>query len=221
MKLADHLRRYMELVVQADDLFRTVERLHGELIPCKQGCHDCCSVYFQLHLIEAFTVSAIFRQTLSPETQTRVLARAEMAEPLFVDAQAALQSIGTGDTNDRGDRVDAASRLKIPCPLNEHGSCVLYEHRPITCRLYGTPQNIGDRVVSCPRTGFRQGRKYHTVNIHEIQSKLSDYSSDLLRDLLGLASPVSSGPLFFVPVALRTHFGKEYFLTLEQTLKKT
>jgi Fe-S-cluster containining protein len=210
----------MELVAQADDLFRTVERVHGELMPCRLGCNDCCSVYFELSLIEAFTMSAMFRQTLSQETQTRVLTRAEMVEPLFVDAKTELQCVGTGDSRDRGHRVDAASRLKIPCPLNEDGSCVLYEHRPITCRLYGIPQNLGDRVVSCPRTGFRKGRKYHTVNVCDIQSKLFEYSSDLLSDLLGLAPPVPLGPLVFVPVALRTHFGKEYFLTLGQALEK-
>ncbi len=221
MNLADHLRRYMELTAQADDLFRTVERVHGELMPCKPGCNDCCSVYFELSLIEAFTLSSIFRQNLSPETQSRVLSRAQMVEPLFVDAKTMLQSIGTGDSTDGGDRIDAASRLKIPCPLNEDGACVLYEHRPITCRLYGTPQNIGDRVVSCPKTGFKQGLKYHTVNVHEIQSKLLTFSGEFLSDLLGLTAPVPHGPLFLVPVALRTHFGKEFFLTLGQTLEKS
>ncbi|MFH1112312.1 MAG: hypothetical protein V1792_00185 [Pseudomonadota bacterium] len=219
MKLADHLRRYVELAAQADDLFRTVERLHGEFMPCRVGCNDCCSVYFELSLIEAFTLSSVFRQGLPPDMQARVLSRAEMVEPLFVDAKTMLQSMGPGDFPDRVDRIDAASRLKIPCPLNEDASCVLYEHRPITCRLYGTPQDIGDRVVSCPKTGFEKGRKYHTVNVPEIQSKLFTFSADFLSDLLGLTGPVPHGPLFLVPVALRTRFDKEFFLTLGQALE--
>ncbi|MDQ7783461.1 MAG: hypothetical protein RDU20_11305 [Desulfomonilaceae bacterium] len=218
MTLADHLRRYMELAAQADNLFRTVEKLHGELMPCKVRCNDCCSVYFELCLIEAFTMSAMFRRELSRKIQSRVLSRAAMVEPLFVDANRTLQSIGGSDA---GDRIDAASRLRIPCPLNEDGSCVLYDYRPVTCRLYGIPQNMGDRVVSCPRTGFKQGRKYHTVNVHEIQTRLFEYSRDLLRDLLGFPPDIRRTPLYFVPVALQTQFDKEYFLTLGRSLEKT
>lgn len=221
MTLADHIRRYGELLAQADRMFATVERLHGDLMPCKPGCNDCCSVYFELSLIEAFTMSGMFRQTLSPKAQARVLSRSESAEPLFRQAANMLRTEGSGGSRENEERIEAASRVKIPCPLNEDGACVMYEHRPITCRLYGTPQHIGDRVVSCPRTGFKKGRKYHTVAVNEIHHKLYDYSCDLLSDLLGVVPQRPPGPLFLVPMALRTNFDKEFFLSLGQTLEKT
>ncbi|MFA5905864.1 MAG: hypothetical protein WC836_18180 [Desulfobacula sp.] len=32
--------------------------------------------------------------------------------------------------------------LKIMCPLNENGKCILYPYRPMICRLHGLPHEI-------------------------------------------------------------------------------
>jgi Fe-S-cluster containining protein len=220
MTLADHIRRYMELTAQADELFAAVERLHGDLMPCKVGCNDCCSVYFELSLIEAFTISGMFRQNLPGNVQERCLSRSEMVEPLFHQAGSLMQTMDGAKTENREERAEAAARLKIPCPLNEDGSCVLYQHRPITCRIYGTPQQIGDRVVSCPRTGFEKGAKYQTVHVETIHRKLYEYSCDLLFDLLGVKPLAPPGPLFILPAVLRTNFDKEFFLSLGKAFEK-
>jgi Fe-S-cluster containining protein len=214
MNLQDHVRRYLELVDQAEELFETVQRSHGNLMACRPGCDDCCYVYFKVSLIEAFVIREMFRQNLSGVAQERVLARAENAEPLFREAEMLLLGQGRGGKHEL---LETASRIKIPCPLNEDHTCVLYDYRPITCRLYGTPQKIADRAVSCPRCGFSEGAKYMTVDVNEIQRQLCEYSRELLKDLIGIDVP-APGPGYSLPETLRTAFDKNFFLALRDSL---
>lgn len=217
MKIEEHIRRYLEFAARADRLFASVEKVHGNLMPCKPGCDDCCSVYFELALIEAFTLSGMFVQQVAGARCERVLARVSEVEPLFLEARNLLASI---EASGEADVVDRASRLRIPCPLKEDGCCVMYEYRPITCRIYGTPQNIGDRVVSCPRTDFVKGRQYTSVNVEAIHRELYKYSREFLLDLIGVAPAAPPGPLFSVPEALKTHFDRDFFISLSEALEK-
>jgi Fe-S-cluster containining protein len=219
MTLQEHVRRYLDLALRADDLFRAVQRAHGHLMPCKPGCDDCCSVYFELTILEAFFVANMFRHQLSVDSQRRVLARAKEVEPLFSHANSLLVSMARGAPRRQTDVLEVASSLTIRCPLNEDSSCLLYEHRPITCRLYGTPQSIDRRVVSCPRTGFRRGESYRVVNVNEIQHTLYQYSCDFLQDLVGVAPSAPPGPRFSVPVTLKTTFDREFFISLGQRVE--
>lgn len=214
MNLQDHISRYLDLVGQAEELFETVQRSHGDLMACKPGCDDCCHVYFKVSLIEAFVISAMFRQNLSNGAQERVLARSENVEPLFREAEMLLRR---PDPGEKDELLETASRIRIPCPLNEDQTCALYAYRPITCRLYGTPQKIADRVVSCPRCRFSEGSKYMTVDVNEIQRQLYEYSRELLKDLIGIDVP-APGPGYSLPETLRTVFDKNFFLTLRDSL---
>jgi len=215
MTLQEHIRRYMDLVSQADRLFQAVAAKHGDLMRCKLGCDDCCAVYFQLTLIEAFVISGMFRESLAENTRRRAIERAHIAEPLFSQANLLLQQKASETRGVNSDLLEEASRLRISCPLKEDGACVLYEYRPITCRLYGTPQKISGRVVSCPRTGFEEGKPYATVDVDTLQRRSFEYSRDLLNDLIGLAPPEPPGPLFSMPDTIKTRFDKQFFLSLK------
>ncbi len=161
MNLQAHIRRYLELVASADRMFEAVRHEHGHLMGCKPGCDDCCSVYYELSVIEAFVINGMFGEVVPRATARRVLKRAESVEPLFRQAKEDLQALPREITGDDGVQ-EAAAKIRLPCPLNEEGGCVLYAHRPITCRLYGVPQKILNRVVSCPRSELPQRRAlYH------------------------------------------------------------
>jgi hypothetical protein len=212
MNLQGHLRRYMELVARADRLFDTVAHSHGNLMACKAGCDDCCHVYFRVTLIEAFVINQAFKQNVSDGFRSRAISRADQVEPLFRQAE---QLIALKNQKDQA--IEIASRVKIRCPLNEDHACILYEYRPITCRLYGTPQKMAGKVVSCPKNGFLPGTKYTTIDIDDIQKRLSQYSRDLLVDLVGI-NPQPPGPLYFISDVIRTTFDKNYFLSLSESL---
>lgn len=218
MTLREHIRRYLELADQADHLFRSIEAEHGDLMACRVGCDDCCSVYFELSLIEAFVISGMFRENLHEPARGRALERAAQAEPLFREAARLLQHKALGRREIGMDLLEEASRLRIPCPLKEDGACLLYAHRPITCRLYGTPQKIADSVISCPKTGFCKGNSYRTVDVDALQKRLFDYSRAFMEDLIGRAPQEPPGPLFSMPTTLRTIFDKQFFLSLRDSL---
>ncbi|HMK37198.1 MAG TPA: hypothetical protein VK463_19145 [Desulfomonilaceae bacterium] len=215
MNLQQHIERYVELVCRADRLFESVRDRHGDLLSCKPGCDDCCSVYFQLSLIEAFFLSGMVRQHLRPTALERTLARADRIEPLFRQATTSLAHMhGAG----RQELSDAAARLRVPCPLKEDRGCVLYEHRPITCRLYGVPQRIRGRVLSCPHNGFREGASYIAVDVDGIQETLHKYSREFLEDLIGSVPSARPRPLYSVSQALRTDFNRNFFEKLREAL---
>jgi Fe-S-cluster containining protein len=202
----------MELVARADRLFDTIAHTHGDLMACKAGCDDCCNVYFRVTLIEAFVINQAFKQNVSDGFRSRAISRADQVEPLFRQADELISL-----PNQKQVAIDTASRIKIRCPLNEDHACILYEYRPITCRLYGTPQKMAGKVVSCPKNGFLPGSKYTTVDIDDMQKRLTRYSRDLLVDLLGV-NPRPPGPLYLISDVIRTTFDKSYFLSLRDSL---
>lgn len=215
MTLQDHIRRYLELVAQADELFGAVKRSHGELMACGPGCDDCCHVYFKISLIEAFVISGTFRQNASDGVQQRVLARAERVEPLVLEAEMVLLS--GAQNRGKEELLQTASKIRIPCPLNEDHACSMYDLRPITCRLYGTPQKIAGKAVSCPKCGFSEGAKYSTVDVDELQRQLYQRSRELIMDLIGKETP-PPGPGYSLAQALRTSFDKKFFVALRDSL---
>lgn len=213
MNLQEHIRRYLELVQRADHIFETVRKKHPDLIICRSGCDDCCSVYFQLSFIEAFYLSGLFKQSLEPSVRERVMHQLDLLEPHYRNAEALLAGA------EEQDKIEIASKLKTPCPLNEGHGCVLYEHRPITCRLYGIPQKIGNKVISCPNNFFRRGENYVTVDIDEIQKILHGYSRDFLIDLIGVGPKTPFTPTFSMPNVLKTNFDRNFFLDLREALQ--
>lgn len=205
MNLQGHIKRYLELVERCDNIFASIK--HGDLPACKPNCDDCCRVYFQLSLVEAFYVNGMFLQQTDTAERSRALIRAEGAIRAFKEATAALSA------DRKKDLSLEAAKISIPCPLNEDGGCLMYEHRPITCRLYGIPQKIGPRVVSCHKSGFETGSRYQTVNVDEIQGALLRYSREFLQDLTGKKFKTPP-PFFSLGAALHTRFDREFFLCL-------
>ncbi len=200
-------------------MFASVTKAHPESVVCKPGCDDCCNVYFELTLIEAFYLSGIFNTKIGAGARQIALARAERMSTLFFEAKQMLKGVAQRpDGGGRTDALDAASRLRLTCPLNEDHGCILYEDRPITCRLYGTPQKIAEKVVSCPLSGFRKGRSYCTVDVDEVQGMLQQYSNDFLSNLIDTVTPDGAQPFFTMPEALQTKFDKEFFLLLSRAI---
>jgi hypothetical protein len=215
MSLQNHIKNYLGLVGKAEEAFSILSKKYQDKINCRLSCDSCCSVYYELQLIEAFYVSNSARSFLDHKTYKRVLARAEEGQKQFSEAKAYLSSLKL----DQFELENSAAQLVLPCPLKEDHSCVLYEHRPITCRLYGVPQQIGNRVISCPKNSFESGSQYDTIKIRGIQKPLEQCSTEFIRDLIGI---VPEYPILFsMSDALLIKFDKEYFLSLQDKIGET
>ena len=105
---------------------------------------------------------------------------------------------------------EEAARLRMRCPLlDENDTCVLYNYRPITCRLYGIPSVIGGKTHVCGKSNFTQGQDYPTVQLEKIQQRLDELS---LRIQQIVQSRFSELHTVFVPVsmALLTNYDQRY-----------
>ena len=71
-------------------------------------------------------------------------------------------------------------RERVRCPLLEDEACRLYDHRPITCRVYGIPTVIQGKARVCSRAGFRGGKTYPAFNLDAVQRELYALSRELL-----------------------------------------
>jgi Fe-S-cluster containining protein len=100
------------------------------------GCPDnCCQTHFYhyTHLEYLFIQEGLAK--LTPAKQRQIRIRAE-------------------DVCRKVARADREGHpLRMMCPLNDHGLCILYPNRPMICRLHGIPhefQNPGQKRIHCP-----------------------------------------------------------------------
>ena len=106
--------------------------------------------------------------------------------------------------------MEEAAKARIRCPLlDSNDQCVLYDYRPITCRLYGIPTAIGGKGHVCGQSNFAAGASYPTVHLDKIQERLDRLSVEI-RDRV--QSRFKELHEVFVPVsmALLTNYDDAY-----------
>ena len=191
--------RYELLRAEADTLFEQVRRLHPNCVTCSLGCSDCCHAMFDLSLVEALYLNQKFRQAIAfGPRHSAIIHAAGDADRLATRIKRTLYKTSQ-DGNARQVMVDAA-RTRIRCPLldaEEH--CQLYEHRPVTCRLYGAPVAIAGEAHVCGKSAFSKGQPYPTVALEKIQDRLAAMSQEIAQTL---GTRFKELHLVYVPVSM-------------------
>lgn len=213
-ELAPVFTAYEALVAEADKVFSRVGELHPDCIACKPGCSDCCHALFDLSLVEAMYLNARFVQAFDyGPVRSRILEAAAEADRKLTrmkrDYFRELRDAkGAEEATTR--IMEEAARGRMRCPLlDADDKCALYEHRPITCRLYGIPTAIGGKAHVCGKTNFAAGVSYPTVHLEKIQERLDALSMEI-RDRV--KSRFKELHTVFVPVsmALLTNYDDAY-----------
>ena len=116
--------------------YRLAARFYG--FEC-HGCADnCCQTRFYHHTYIEYRYIRSGIETLDPQKQNEVQLRAQEVYQKSLEAQ----------------RAGMSERLW--CPLNFEGKCILYNYRPMICRLHGIPyqlQKPGQRILYGPGCG--------------------------------------------------------------------
>lgn len=204
----EYFVEYEKLVAGVDAVFSQVAgQFSGEVV-CKSGCSSCCYAVFDLFLIEALYLNHKFLR-LPEFKRNEILKRAD-----FADRQAYKIKREMGKKASSGTSEDIllqkAAEIRIRCPLlDDNDCCVLYDCRPITCRLYGIPVDISGVSHTCGLSKFETGGAYPTVHLEKIQGRLEQISSALAE---GIGSRYSELGQVLVPVsaALLTEYTAEY-----------
>ena len=173
--------RYEALAAEADALFLRVREMHPDCVVCEQGCSDCCHAMFDLSLVEAMYLNQKFAATIPfGKQRSDLLTRASETDRQLTRLKRQMfQDSKKGKSADA--IMDAVAHLRMPCPLLEEGSCLLYAYRPVTCRLYGIPLNIHGKGHVCGKTGFSAGQSVPAVQMERIQDRLEGLSRDIAQ----------------------------------------
>lgn len=179
LDFTEFFSRYEALRAKADAAFARVKDASG-LVTCQPGCSDCCHALFDLSLIEALYVNRRFNELFQGNDRAAILDRADLAdrETYRIKRQAFRMS---QEGVDASAILEEMAKARVRCPLlADDDSCLMYEHRPITCRLYGAPTAIEGEPRVCPKSGFTPGASYPTIQIDRIQDELFHIGADLM-----------------------------------------
>jgi Fe-S-cluster containining protein len=176
MNIPDLLERYEALTEKADQAFQRLALEYGSLMKCRIRCSDCCHAIFGLFLIEAAVLREHFEK-LPREKRRGALMRAKKADKDLNGVQKRLE-VHDSDLHMKG---YALSKERVRCPLlDEDEKCILYSHRPITCRVYGIPTAIHAKAHVCPKSDFKSGEAYPTFDLDAAYNELYFLSKEML-----------------------------------------
>ncbi len=180
-----YFKRYEQLVAAAEAMFEKVKSQYPDCVKCEVTCSDCCHALFDLTLIEALYINHQFHQKFKEREKEKadLLEKANKADRLvYIIKKNAYKQLQEG--RPEADIVADVGKERICCPLlNEDEKCDLYEHRPITCRLYGIPTAINGKGHTCAKSAFKPGEPYPTVNLDTLHTRLYEISRDLVADM--------------------------------------
>lgn len=209
MDFEPFFKEYRLLVEKVDDAFRRVQQEYGDCVLCKETCSDCCNALFDLTLIEAVYIKENFDRMFTGDRREQLIERANRADrDISRIKKVAVQALEKGKPEDEILEDMALKRVRCPA-LDENNLCAIYEVRPITCRLYGIPTEIGGRAHTCGISGFREGVAYPTVKLDAIYQRLYEISAALAQ---GIESRYSKLADMLVPLsmALLTDYTEDY-----------
>ncbi len=183
LDLNEHFVKYEALVEMVDAVFNRVKDEYPKEVFCREKCSDCCYAIFDMTLIEALYIKDRFQKTFSGKDKNDIIERAGKTDRVLVKMKRdAYKKVKEGA--DQLEIVGRMSQERVRCPLlGEDNLCVMYDNRPITCRVYGIPTSTAGVSHICGRTNFDQGKPYPTLNMDKIYTQLQLLSAELIKDI--------------------------------------
>ena len=209
LDLKEHFVKYEALVHMVDGVFERVKKEYHKEVFCRKKCSDCFYAIFDLTLIEALYLNDKFLKQFSGIEKNSLIEIAGKTDRVLVKMKRnAYREVKNGA--DQLEIVAKMSQERIRCPLlGKDELCVMYEHRPITCRVYGIPTSTAGSSHICGRTNFKQGEPYPTLNMDKIYSQLQLLSVQLIKDINSEQIKMHE-MLIPVSMAMITQFNEEY-----------
>lgn len=184
---------YELLVKNADLAFQMVAKDYESLVSCRSGCYDCCHAVFGIFLVESLYLGYHF-QALDAKSRREAVLRAQE----FERDLAVIQEKHPDEDSDSGDLDVSLARERVRCPLlGDAQLCLLYDHRPVTCRVYGIPTIIQGASHVCGKSGFTKGPSFPAFNLDLVNRELYRLSGKLI-ETIGFGSSEDASLLFSV-----------------------
>jgi len=209
MNLREHFVKYEAVVHMADAVFDRVKKDFPKEVFCREKCSDCCYAIFDLTLIEALYLNDKFLKKFTGKEKNDLIEIAGKTDRALTKMKRdAYKEVKNGAN--QLEIVGKMSQERVRCPLlGENDLCVMYEHRPLTCRIYGIPTSTAGVSHICGRTNFVQGKPYPTLNMDKIYTQLQLLSAQLVKDIKSNNIKMHE---MLIPVSMTmvTDFNEEY-----------
>lgn len=209
MDFTKYFDKYESLVKQVDDVFKQVNGEFSDEVKCDNGCSDCCYAIFDLTFIEALYLKQKFNEQFKGKIKHEVITEASDTDrKIYKMKKQIAQNVKTEQSD--LEIIGRLSREKVKCPLlDENKKCMMYDNRPIACRVSGIPSSSNGFAHICGLSGFDKGKQYPTLNMDVVYKQLYKISTELVKGInskhkkMGdILSPVS--------MALITDYNEEY-----------
>ena len=140
MSIKEILQEYGALLNGVERWFASCAAIDPSGISCGSGCAECCRGLFDITLLDACYLKCGFDR-IEEEKKKAVLKKARQRikglQALWPDFSPPYV------LNYRPEEeweILMPDDEETPCPLlDDYGRCMVYDHRPMTCRLHGLP----------------------------------------------------------------------------------
>lgn len=181
--MLNHLfSKYENIARKADLLFKAIQEKYPLSVTCHIRCCDCCHAIFGIFPIEAAYINHHFNK-LERKIRRDVLRMAEKSEGEILKAKDKLKVF----EDDPKMKVFGLGKQRVRCPfLTDKKECVLYDKRPIICRIYGVPFSLkdGKKETSyvCNISNFQEKVTYPTVKLDKLYNEFVELSKELMAE---------------------------------------
>jgi Fe-S-cluster containining protein len=168
---------YLPFLARLEALFSEMDSAYDEIAACYgfvcTGCpENCCLTRFYHHSVLEYLYIREGFNTLEPESQGQIIHRAIEATRITLENEKKEQPV------------------RVMCPLNLKGLCVLYPYRPMICRLHGIPHELNR---TGQKTDYGSGchaftqqcmeKPYITFDRTPFYAKMANLEKDLRRTI--------------------------------------
>ncbi|MBD1400379.1 YkgJ family cysteine cluster protein [Pelovirga terrestris] len=133
------LAEYRRLLGGIDDWYAgCIERSGGQIV-CRPGCSGCCRGLFEISLLDAALLQSGFAE-LAESVKEQVLVNARLRVNDLQQRWPEFQAPYILNPLPNDEWQNMPENDLTPCPLlGADGNCLVYQSRPLTCRLHGLP----------------------------------------------------------------------------------
>lgn len=201
---------YEILLEQVDDAFKKAAAQESSLLSCGLETEACCFRWVDLGLVEAAYLSHKMNKTLKAAERKAAIERALGVMRRVQELQRRLERGGwQGDSDEKRLKI-IYEQEKIKCPLNLESKCILYDARPIGCRMYGLAMAAGDKPEIFGDLVQKRKLSKPEADLDRFHQMLQRHSRNVLHALTSIF-PNDNGPTFTLPSTVAGRFVQEYF----------
>jgi len=132
-----------KLVQIVDAAFADAAQRSGEWLLCRPGCTQCCIGVFEINQLDATRLKQGMAELKKNDPQRAMCVQERARESVKRLRQEfpgdALTGVLAEDEDAKEVFEDFANEEPCPALDPESGTCDLYKHRPMTCRVFGPP----------------------------------------------------------------------------------